>query len=142
MLSSLRSTLALAGVALSACSSASTTETTGFTASPLVTTTSTGGSLLVDVRTSPQPPVEGMNEARVTLTDSASGAPVDGLTMAVVPWMPAMGHGTSLVPTVKALGDGVYEVDQLSLFMGGEWELRLTLDGPMHDTANPAFNVP
>jgi len=130
-----------------ACSSASPpAEVVGFTASPLVTATSAGGSLSVDVRTSPQPPIEGLQEAQVVVTDTASGQPVDGLSLTVVPWMPAMGHGTSLVPTVTAKGNGVYEIDQLSLFMAGEWELRLTFDGapPSNtgDTANPAFDVP
>jgi hypothetical protein len=124
------------------CGSSPPAEALGFTASPLVTTPSTSGSLSLDVRTSPQPPVAGMNSAQVIIKDAASGEPVDGLSINVVPWMPAMGHGTSLVPTVSPKGNGVYEIDQLSLFMPGEWELRLSFTGPMSDTANPAFNVP
>jgi hypothetical protein len=128
---------------LFSCSSASPpAEVTGFTAAPLVSTTSATGALHLDVRTSPQPPIEGMNEAEVIITDSATGKPVDGLGMSVVPWMPAMDHGTSLVPVVTPKGNGVYEITELSLFMGGEWELKLALDGPAPDTANPAFDVP
>jgi hypothetical protein len=114
----------------------------GFTGAPLLTSKSAAGALSLDVRTSPQPPIQGLQAAQLVITDSATGAPVDGLSIAVVPWMPAMGHGTSLVPTVSAQGKGVYEIDQLSLFMGGEWELRLAITGPYVDTANPAFNVP
>jgi hypothetical protein len=125
----------------SACSAAPVAETTGFTAGPLVSSTSDTGALHVDVRTSPQPPEQGMVEAELTVTD-ADGKPARGLTVGVVPWMPAMGHGTSLVPTVTELGDGKYKVEQLALFMPGEWELRLTIDGAAHDTANPAFDVP
>jgi hypothetical protein len=126
-----------------ACSSASPpVEVMGFKAPPLVTTASTTGALDLDVRTSPQPPIEGLEEAQVVITDHTTGEPVDGLSLGVVPWMPAMGHGTSLVPTVLPKGNGVYEIDQLSLFMGGEWELRLSITGPMQDTANPAFDVP
>ena len=129
--------------ALSSCSTASAPpEVMGFTGAPLLTTKSATASLNLEVRTSPQPPVQGIQEAQLVITDSASGAPIDGLSITVVPWMPAMGHGTSLVPTVSAQGKGVYEIDQLSLFMGGEWELRLAITGPYQDTANPTFNVP
>ena len=48
----------------------------------------------------------------------------------------------AMVPTVEAQGGGIYQVNQLSLFMGGEWELRLAIDGAVQDTANPAFDVP
>jgi hypothetical protein len=140
--SSLPPLVLLGGVALLACSGTATpTETVGFTASPLVSTTSAAGSLTLDVRTSPQPPIQGLQEAQLVVTDTKSGAPVDGLSITVVPWMPAMGHGTSLLPTVLPKGGGVYEIDQLSLFMAGEWELRLTFTGPTNDTANPAFEV-
>jgi hypothetical protein len=80
-------------------------------------------------------------QAELTITD-AMGKPVDGLTFSVVPWMPAMGHGTSLVPTVTPMGKGTYAVGDLSLFMPGEWELRLTFSGSTSDTANPVFDVP
>jgi hypothetical protein len=132
--------------AASACSSSPVTEVVGFTASPLVTTQTSAGVYDVDVRTSPQPPVVGLTQAQLVVKDHATGRPVDGLSIGVVPWMPAMGHGTSLVPTVSASGDGVYTIDQLSLFMAGEWELRLSFERPDggdgHDTANPAFDVP
>jgi YtkA-like len=133
-----RLSVALSFSLLAACSSA----TTGPSSGSLVTTTSATGALLIDVTTSPQPPVQGMNVATLVVTDSATHAPVDGLSLAVVPWMPAMGHGTSLVPTVDAMGHGKYEVSNLSLFMAGEWELRLTITGTVTDTANPAFDVP
>jgi hypothetical protein len=129
-------------VLIVACSSSSVAETSGFSAPPLVTCTSAGGSLNVDLRTSPQPPVEGVIEAQLTVTLASTGKPVDGLTITVVPWMPSMGHGTSVVPTVSATGNGTYLVDQVSLTMGGEWELRLTFDGTVEDTAAPAFDVP
>lgn len=129
-------------LALAACSSSSVPETSGFSSAPLVTCTSSGGSLNIAVRTSPQPPTEGVIEAQLTVTETAGGAPVDGLSIAVVPWMPSMAMGTSTVPTVTATGNGTYEVQQLSLTMAGEWELRLTFSGPVSDTADPSFNVP
>ena len=52
----------------SACSSASPpAEVLGFTASPLVTSASAGGSLSIDVRTSPQPPIEGLEQAQLVI---------------------------------------------------------------------------
>jgi hypothetical protein len=128
-------------VSLAACSSSSVTETTGFSGAPLVTCTSSGGSLAVALRTSPQPPTEGVIEAQLTVTQAATGAPVDGLSITVVPWMPSMGMGTSVVPTVTATGDGTYQVQQVSVTMTGEWELRLTFAGPVSDTADPSFDV-
>jgi hypothetical protein len=134
--------LSLSFLLVLSCSSSAPVETVGFTAAPLVTTASATQKLTIDVRTSPQPPEVGMQSAQLVITDSATGKPVSDLSMAVVPWMPAMGHGTSIVPTVSNKGAGVYQIDQLSLFMPGEWELRLTFDGSVADTANPAFNVP
>jgi hypothetical protein len=96
----------------------------------------------VEMRTAPQPPVAGVNEALIALTDTQTGAPVDGADIAVVPWMPAMGHGTSIVPTVTPQGDGKYLVTNLSFFMPGTWELRTTFSGAVTDHAVVSFQVP
>ncbi len=133
---------AAAVVATVACSSSAVPEVLGFTASPLVSTPTNGRLYDIDVRTSPQPPYVGMMQAQLVITDHVTHQPVDGLTVGVVPWMPAMGHGTSLLPTVRANGHGTYTIDQLAFIMAGEWELKLTLDGAGHDTAVPAFYVP
>jgi hypothetical protein len=125
-----------------ACSSSSVAESSGFSSAPLTTGKSTGGSLAVAVRTSPQPPTEGNVEAQLTVTEADGGKPVDGLGVTVVPWMPSMSHGTSVVPTVTATGHGTYVASPIALSMPGEWELRLTFTGPVEDTAAPAFDVP
>ncbi len=125
-------------VPLLACSTASAPEN----ACPLVTVASATGALNVEVCTSPLPPIQGTDVARVTVTQASTHEPVDGLSVSVVPWMPEMGHGTSVVPTVTSMGSGTYEISNLVLFMAGEWELRLTFDGTVQDTANPAFYVP
>ncbi len=75
------------------------------------------------------------NQSMQLIVTTTAGAAVDGLTIDVVPWMPAMGHGTSLVPQVTALGSGVYEVDDLDLFMAGLWQLRTTFGQPADDAA-------
>jgi|HubBroStandDraft_6_1064221.scaffolds.fasta_scaffold959447_2 hypothetical protein len=127
-----------------ACSSSAgpPVEAGSFPETAYATATSDGMKLVVEVRTAPQPPVAGMNEAELVVSDSRTGQGVDGLSLGVVPWMPAMGHGTSIVPSVTAQGNGRYLVTNLSLFMPGTWELRTTVTGPVSDHVAPAFQVP
>ncbi|MGH7286345.1 MAG: FixH family protein, partial [Polyangiaceae bacterium] len=88
--------LALAGCGDS--SSSSTSETFG--AEPLQTLTSNSGNFDIDVRTSPsQPPSRGEASVQLVIRDK-NGAPHSGLTLSVTPWMPAMGHGASVTPSV------------------------------------------
>ncbi len=81
----------------------------------------------------------------VALDLTMGGAPRDGLTISVHPWMPAMGHGSSVVPTVTALGGGRYAVSELAMVMPGLWQLQLTVDGSgaggVHDTLTLSFDV-
>jgi hypothetical protein len=128
---------------LAACSSATAAEVDGCTeGTPLVTATSQSGALSVAVCTSSQPPVEDQMQGEVTVRDATTKSPVDGLTLSVTPWMPAMGHGQSVTVTVTPKGNGVYAIAPLAFFMAGEWELVTKIEGPMSDTANPAFYVP
>ena len=55
------------------------------------------------------------------------GSPVDGLEVAVEPFMPAMGHGTSTPTLHAAEGNGKYLLTEVYLYMPGVWELRLYL---------------
>lgn len=120
---------------------ATSLEAGAFPAEPFVTTTSDAGTLHVEVRTAPsQPPARGVCSVELTVTD-AKGVAVDDLKLDVVPWMPAMGHGTSITPTVAALGAGKYLVTNVSLFMAGDWELRTSFEGPVRDRAAPAFQI-
>lgn len=135
----------LLGVALvcsGACSSATTSGDDTFPAAPLTQVSSNSGALHVELRTSPeQPPQRGTNSVELTVTDAA-GKPADGLTVQVTPWMPAHGHGASLVTSVTALGDGKYVVHDVSFFMPGTWELRTSFQGPITDDVDPTFDVP
>jgi len=132
----------MATVALTACSSASVAEIDGCTTgTPLATSTSQSGALQISVCTSFQPPVESLMTGRITVKDTA-GHPMDGLTLSVTPWMPAMGHGQSLAVTITPLGNGDYQVAPLELFMAGEWELATKVSGTVTDSANPSFYVP
>jgi hypothetical protein len=124
------------------CGSSDTSSLTSFPAAPYQTLPSTNGALSIEVRLAPeQPPPLGQSAAELTVIDAATGAPEDGLQIAVVPWMPAMGHGASVVPTVTASGQGRYVVSNLFLFMPGTWELRTTLTGKDTDSVTPAFSV-
>lgn len=119
--------LALAAAPL-ACSAAEPAP--GSAGAPLTTVTSPKSHLQVAVHTSPeQPPSRGTITVRYVIT-GPSGAPVDGLTLGVAPDMPAMGHGTPVVPKVAAAGGGEYVATDVNLFMPGRWELRTTLAGP------------
>jgi len=127
--------------AAAGCSSSAPAETTGFVAGPIMTVSSQSGQLSIAVRTSPQPPVRGTNDVELTITGATDGAPRDGLALDVKPWMPAMGHGTSIVPTVAPAMNGKYLVSGVDLFMPGLWQLRLSISGPTEDYAAPAFEI-
>jgi YtkA-like len=134
--------LLLAISAMGCSGSAAPTGPPTFTADAFMIAPSTlGTGLAVEVRTSPQPPARGTIAVQLTVIDATSRAPLDGLTIRVVPWMPAHDHGTSLVPTVKAEGQGKYLVSDVDLFMPGHWELQTTLSGPLADYVAPAFDV-
>jgi hypothetical protein len=133
-------TLTLAAI-LAACSSGTTTTSTGdFPKDALATATSDGGSLHIEVRSSPQPPPRGTCTMQVILTGPSG--PADGVDVAVVPWMDAMGHGASVKPSVTAAGGGKYIVSNVSMFMPGTWSLRLTFSGAVNDKATVPVDVP
>lgn len=129
----------LAGAA-AACSGGAA-PAAGFPADPYTTTASDSGALVVEVRTSPQPPARGTNAVELTVTRAADGAPVPGLAVGVQPWMPSMNHGTS-TPTVTDQGDGRYLVTDVYFYMPGTWQLRTTFSGAVSDHAAPALSVP
>jgi hypothetical protein len=108
----------------------------------LATVTSDAAKLSVAVRTAPeQPPSRGVIavEYRIAGEDAA---PVEGLTLSVVPWMPDMGHGASITPTVTAQGGGRYVISDVELFMPGRWDLRTTISGAAEDSVAPTFQIP
>ena len=111
-----------------------------FPSAPLTTVTTDGG-LEVAVRSCPnQPPTRGLDELQYTVT-TPSGAPEDGLTMTVVPWMPDMGHGGSVTPVVTPEGHGVYLVTDVYFYMPGPWQLRTTFQGPVTDSVTPVVQI-
>lgn len=73
----------------------------------------------------PNPTARGDNTWQLQLLDK-SGAPVDGATIKVKPFMPDHGHPSSITPTVTATGGGKYSV-LLNLFMPGLWQITFTV---------------
>ena len=127
---------------VSGCSSPASADGASFSGSPFASFTTDGGKLHVDLRTAPdQPPSRGVENVELVVHDE-SGAAVSGLTIDVVPWMPAMGHGASLQPRVEAAGEGRYVVSDVHFFMPGDWQLRLTFSGPVEDHAAPVLQIP
>ena len=112
-----------------------------FGADPDQMVTSDSGALTIAVRFAPDPPTAGEDAAQLVFTD-ATGAPVAGLDLSVVPWMPAHGHGTSVNPTITEATPGVFLASPLYLFMPGSWELRMTIGGTVDDTAKASFEIP
>jgi len=134
----------LAVVAATGCSGASAPSASAdaFAGAPLTTFTTDGGKLVVDLRTAPdQPPGRGVDSVELTVRDP-SGAPEDGLVVDILPWMPAMGHGSSVRPQVEAKGGGRYVATSVNFFMPGQWQLRLTFSGPVEDHATPVLQIP
>jgi hypothetical protein len=103
---------------------------------------SSSGNLTLSVSLDPAstPPEQRCFGVQYVVTDS-SGAPVDGLELTVQPWMVQMGHGSSVVPTVTAKGQGIYVLTSVDLFMAGEWQLRTGVDGGVTDTFSPTIQV-
>jgi len=124
------------------CSSEPAGSTTSFPDAPLATLTTQGGAFDVEVRTAPeQPPSRGLVSVEYRIK-AHGGAPIDGLALAVVPYMPAMGHGASTRPSVSAEGGGRYVITGVELFMPGTWELRTQITGTQEDSAAPSFEIP
>lgn len=85
---------------------------------------SENGAFKGSFKATPSAPVVGTNSLEAMLTDAES-APLLGATLAVVPWMPAHGHGSSVTPTVTEKGQGEYSISEIVYGMPGDWELRI-----------------
>ena len=136
--------LAILTTAASGCGGAdsSTSPTTSFPADPFAVLTSDQHKLSIEVRTGPsQPPGRGETDVQLTVRTNPGGELVEGLDIAVTPWMPIMGHGTSVVPMVSNGEPGTYFLRNVSMYMAGVWELRTTFSGSVMDSATPVFEV-
>ena len=106
-----------------------------------MTLASDSGGLHIELRSAPEPLVRGQNVGQLTVVDG-HGQPIDGLSVTVLPWMPSHGHGTSARVGITDAGGGVFIANPLYLFMAGEWELRMTFEGSLSDTATATVEIP
>lgn len=139
--------------ALGACgdsNTASTSDDGGAVCSPassfpsvaLTTVTGDKGNVRVEFRSAPEPTITaGQQCIEVVVRDATSGNTIDGLSVTMIPWMPAMQHGASITPVVTPLGEGRYVFTNVVLSMLGEWELQTHLSGEASDSVEPTFNV-
>jgi hypothetical protein len=128
----------------SACSGGGSGADTGeFTTTPAAVVTTDAGSYRIAVHSAPDAvPTRGNNSLRLVVTRASDGAVVSGLALDVVPWMPAMGHGASVKPTVApGVEPGTYTVSNVNLFMPGLWEIRTTIGGETSDHVTAQFDV-
>src|SRR5262245_27731366 len=131
---------AAASLSLMGCASESLPEESGEEA--LAVATSMSGLLQVNARTlDGKAPARGANGFDLEVIQAGDDTALSGLTLTLTPWMPAMGHGTSVRPTVTEVGDGHYHADDVYLFMPGLWELRIAIDGSIQDDAAPRFQI-
>jgi hypothetical protein len=112
-----------------------------FPAQSLLVLNSDSGQARVEVWTAPdQPPTRGSVSMQLSITDVMTGAPQTGLDLSAVPWMPAMGHGTSVTPTIVETSPGIYDLQNLVLFMPGTWQIRTDWDGSV-EQVTPTFEI-
>ena len=91
-----------------------------------LTKTTASNIALKVMSANPAPPQRDVNDLVLELLD-ASGNPLDGASLSVVPWMPDHGHGSSVKPTITPTGGGLYTITNLYYPMPGLWQLTMTV---------------
>src|SRR5258706_15782031 len=95
----------------SACGGASSAPNGSFPSAPFASLSSDASKLVIEVRTAPdQPPERGVASVQLVVKDQ-QGILQDGLDVTSTPWMPSMGHGSSVMPMASAKGNGTYVLD-------------------------------
>ena len=72
----------------------------------------------------------GVNAADVIIHDR-NDREVVGAEITITPWMPEMGHGVFTPPSITERGGGLYRVEDVTLVMGGHWEMRIEISKDM-----------
>jgi hypothetical protein len=152
----MRTTLLLAALVLAGCSSSTSGQPATADSGPAPSACATdpraqtyspgmsqpGATGLVKIALlsiAPNPPTKGNNSWTIKVTD-ASGAPLDGLSITVKPFMPDHGHPSSIVPEVAPAGTpGEYNVTLLNLFMPGIWTITFDVTMSNMSTDSSVF---
>lgn len=90
-----------------------------------ISKTSAAGVTMEILSAEPAPPANSdQNAWTVKLTDADAGAPIEGATLIVAPYMPQHGHGA---PNIigDEVGGGSYTLSPIYLKMTGLWEVTL-----------------
>lgn len=83
----------------------------------------------------------GLNSFFLNVRDKQNRS-VDGAEITITPWMPEHGHGVWEKPVVTGRGGGSYSVGNVSLVMGGQWDIRVAVKkGSLQDEAVFRFAV-
>ena len=89
----------------------------------------------------PAPPARGDNDWIVQLNAVASGvvgAPIDGATLKVTPFMPKHGHESGVTALITAAAEpGQYKLSPVNFSMNGVWEV--TIRGTTTTTTDSAI---
>lgn len=92
----------------------------------------------------PAPPARGDNTWIVSINDM-NGAPLEGASLTVTPFMPAHQHGTPIsVKIMPAGAPGQYELSPVNLWMPGVWETTIratSMAGTQSDSALYTFCI-
>lgn len=83
------------------------------------------------LQSQPGPPIKGANTWQIEIDETATGLPLDGLDISVLPWMPDHNHGSLAAVVVTPETTGQYQLDPMYLSMSGLWEIRFTIVGTM-----------
>jgi hypothetical protein len=126
----------------SGCGGAPKSGDGSFSETPFVTLEAAESKLVIEVRTAPsQPPERGISTIQLVVRDR-NQVLQEGIDVQATPWMPSMGHGASVLPTVSSPSKGTYVLDGVYMFMPGRWELRTAFSGRVTDSATAAFDIP
>jgi hypothetical protein len=83
----------------------------------------------------------GEHVIELCVLDRSDGLQVEHLEIELVPFMPAMGHGSSGVSPSQPRSGGCYAFEGVVLSMPGTWELRMSVEGKDADFVAPEVFV-
>ncbi len=83
--------------------------------------------------------MRGENHIRIAVTHTSEDR--IELSPSLVTFMPAMGHGSGVIPELSEVAGQTYTFEDVVLNMPGRWELRLELEGESSDGSMAVDNA-
>ena len=94
------------------------------------------------MQATPAPPASGNNAWQVQINTTA-GAGLTGATIKTTPYMPDHMHTSPLKPVTTEMGNGLYEITPVNLWMPGLWETTIQVASPSGtDSVVYSFCIP